>query len=167
MAIMIYTSAIPPPEMNIFEPFNTHSSPSSTALVRVPAASVPAFGSVSPKAQASFPTGGQAGIFSSVLLCRMYIWASSTGRCGSGLLLRGRRLSWRDFFYGHDVCHVVCSRSSVFRRKRHAHKTKLCQLAYGLVGVYGFFFVDFACYGRYLFFLRIPSAFSFYHLLFS
>ena len=55
MAIMMYTSAMPPPEMNIFEPFSTHSSPSSTALVWVPAASVPAFGSVRPKAPSFFP----------------------------------------------------------------------------------------------------------------
>ena len=41
--------------MNVFEPEMTHLSPSRTAVVRVPAASLPAVGSVSPQAPSLSP----------------------------------------------------------------------------------------------------------------
>ena len=49
-AKITYTSASLPLVMKILEPFSTHSSPSKTALVCCPCASVPAPGSVRPNA---------------------------------------------------------------------------------------------------------------------
>ena len=50
-AVMVTTLVIGVPElvMNCFVPLMTHSSPSRTAVVSVPAASEPAFASVRPK----------------------------------------------------------------------------------------------------------------------
>ncbi|MPN26866.1 hypothetical protein SDC9_174292 [bioreactor metagenome] len=56
IAITIYTSDSPPFVMNTFDPFITQWSSSNTATVCCPAASVPALGSVSPKAPRYFPS---------------------------------------------------------------------------------------------------------------
>ena len=55
MAKITYTSASPAFVMKIFVPLITYSSPSNTAVVCCPAASVPAFGSVKPKAANFLP----------------------------------------------------------------------------------------------------------------
>ena len=55
MAKTMYISASLPLVIKIFEPFRTYSSPSKTALVACPEASVPAFGSVSAKAPSFSP----------------------------------------------------------------------------------------------------------------
>ncbi|MBA7686580.1 hypothetical protein ES703_95030 [subsurface metagenome] len=49
MAVKIIISATSPDVINRFEPFITYSSPTSFAIVWVPAASLPALDSVSPK----------------------------------------------------------------------------------------------------------------------
>ena len=54
-AITIYTSASLPFVMKHLEPFSTHSSPSRTAFVCCPCASVPAPGSVRPNAPSFLP----------------------------------------------------------------------------------------------------------------
>ncbi len=54
-AITIYTSASLPFVMKHLDPLRTHSSPSRTAFVCCPCASVPAPGSVRPKAPSFFP----------------------------------------------------------------------------------------------------------------
>ncbi len=55
MAKITYTSASLPFVIKIFDPLSTHSSPSSTAFVCCPCASVPAPGSVRPKAPIFLP----------------------------------------------------------------------------------------------------------------
>ncbi len=55
IAKIIYTSACPPFVINILVPFNIYLSPSRIATVCCPAASVPAFGSVSPNAPSFSP----------------------------------------------------------------------------------------------------------------
>ena len=55
MAKITYTSASPAFVMKIFVPLITYSSPSNTAVVCCPAASVPAPGSVKPKAPIFLP----------------------------------------------------------------------------------------------------------------
>jgi hypothetical protein len=47
--------SVPELVIHFFEPFMTHRPPSSSAVVCVPPASVPAFSSVRPKAQSLLP----------------------------------------------------------------------------------------------------------------
>ena len=54
-AITTITSALAPCVMNVFAPFSTQQSPSRVAVVRVAAASLPAFGSVSAQAPSFSP----------------------------------------------------------------------------------------------------------------
>ena len=54
-------SAMPPFVIHIFEPFRTHSPPSSRAMVRIDDGSLPTSGSVSPKQ----PIASPAAIFGS------------------------------------------------------------------------------------------------------
>ena len=63
IAITTNTSAYPPFVMKHLAPFSTHSSPSSSALVCCPDASVPAFGSVRPKAPSFLPDSSSGRYF--------------------------------------------------------------------------------------------------------
>ena len=55
MIVTIDVIGVPELVMNAFSPSITHSPPSSVARVRVPPASLPASGSVSPKAPSARP----------------------------------------------------------------------------------------------------------------
>ena len=55
VTVTIEVMSVPQLVMNAFEPFSTHSSPSSTARVRVAPASDPPSGSVSPNAPSARP----------------------------------------------------------------------------------------------------------------
>ena len=76
-AMMIYTSASLPFVMKHFDPLRTHSSPSSTAFVCCPWASVPAPGSVRPKAP-SFLPDARSGRYLAFCAGVPNVWIGST-----------------------------------------------------------------------------------------
>ena len=71
--------------MNVLAPFSTQPSPSRTATVRVPAASLPAEGSVSPHAPSISPlaSGGRKRVFCAsvpnIAMCAEHspLWAAT------------------------------------------------------------------------------------------
>ena len=82
-AVTVTSRVISEPElvMNCFEPLITHWPSSSTAVVRVPAASEPASASVSPNAPSAWPeasSGSHSRFCASVPLRRIGIMPSPT-----------------------------------------------------------------------------------------